>query len=112
EEVRREQRLYKCWSGAKEIELEVDSISFSYEREALAPQHDSTGGTEMNEQDQRRENQKNEVRKIKAKTTESLAKSAIQLGNSNLLTIRGYRSKLVANNEALATGTVGQELED
>ena len=46
--MRREVRLYRCWASAREVEVEVDEISFSYAREAQGPaavdMHE-TGGT-------------------------------------------------------------------
>eukprot|EP00439_Symbiodinium_sp_Y106_P035841 s3889_g4.t1 len=99
-------RLYKCWTSAREIELEVDEISFTYEREAQGPSAEAiakageSGGTgadgDENSKDNRA-NQRKAVREVKAKTTEALAKSALQAANSNMLEIRGYRTKLLNN---------------
>ena len=88
EAVRKEMRLYKCWTSAREIELEVDEISFTYEREAQGPSAEAiakageSGGTgadgDENSKDNRA-NQRKAVREVKAKTTEALAKSVPSL---------------------------------
>ena len=75
EKVKKEMRLYKCWASAREVELEVDEIGFSYEREGLIDSSADTGAT-PEESNEGSNKTKKEVRAVKAKSTESLAKAA------------------------------------
>ncbi|CAE7763120.1 unnamed protein product [Symbiodinium sp. CCMP2592] len=136
--MRKEMRLYRCWTAAREIELEIDEISFSYEREAQGPSAEAlaaeSGGTGSGEGDrdrETRESQRKAAKTVKAKTTEALAKTALQNANSNMLEIRGYRQKALVDalcesmevhhgiiekctkslEEGISTGAQGQDLE-
>ena len=75
-----EKRLYKVWESGREIDLEIEELSWSYEREGEAGdfKDDEDPGDKP-----RPENAKQSLRRqagqVKAKTTEQLAKTVSRL---------------------------------
>ena len=74
-------KLYKCWVSGTEKEIETEEVSWSYEREAEAPDFQPEPESMAVEEKPTPENEmrkryKKDAAEVKEKTTEQLAKSA------------------------------------